>query len=255
MRLENKTALITGASRNIGKEIALTFAREGADVILNTRANQQELDAVAAQCRELGVKTHTVLGDVSDSARVSSMVEEGIEALGKVDILVSNVAIRPHRPILEITDEEWHHVMGVNLDSAFYLCRAVLPGMIERRSGSIVALGGQAAITGRPGTALVTAAKTGLLGLIRAIAAEMAEYNVRANMVNPGSTDTERRSPEWYPEHPGTARDADDPLKEIPMHRQGTVEDIANAVLFFASDESGYITGDRLNVVGGKYIV
>ena len=177
MRLENKTALITGASRNIGKEIALTFAREGADVILNTRTNQQELDAVAAECRELGVKTHTVLGDVSDSARVSSMVAEGIEALGKVDILVSNVAIRPHRPILEITDEEWHHVMGVNLDSAFYLCRAVLPGMIERRSGSIVALGGQAAITGRPGTALVTAAKTGLLGLIRATPGEPARTN------------------------------------------------------------------------------
>tara|TARA_B100001013_G_scaffold332450_1_gene248679 strand:- start:230 stop:997 length:768 start_codon:yes stop_codon:yes gene_type:complete len=255
VRLENKTALITGASRNIGKEIALTFAREGADLILNTLTNNHELEAVAAQCRELGVKTHTVLGDVSDSPRVSAMVSEGIEALGKIDILVSNVAIRPHRPILEVTDDEWHQVLGVNLDSAFYLCKAVLPGMIERRSGSIVALGGQAAITGRPGTATVTTAKTGLLGLIRAIAAEMAEYNVRANMVNPGSTDTERRSPEWYPEHPGESRGADDHLKEIPMHRQGTVEDIANAVLFFASDESAYITGDRLNVVGGKYIV
>ena len=206
MRLESKTALITGASRNIGKEIALTFAREGADVILNTRTNEQELEAVAAQCRELGVKTHTVLGDVSDSPRVSAMVNEGIEALGKIDILVSNVAIRPHRPILEVTDDEWHQVLGVNLDSAFYLCKAVLPGMMERRAGSIVALGGQAAITGRPGTATVTTAKTGLLGLIRAIAAEMAEYNVRANMVNPGSTDTERRSPEWYPEHPGESR-------------------------------------------------
>jgi len=255
VRLENKTALITGASRNIGKEIALTFAREGADLILNTLTNNHELEAVAAQCRELGVKTHTVLGDVSDSPRVSAMVSEGIEALGKIDILVSNVAIRPHRPILEVTDDEWHQVLGVNLDSAFYLCKAVLPGMIERRSGSIVALGGQAAITGRPGTATVTTAKTGLLGLIRAIAAEMAEYNVRANMVNPGSTDTERRSPEWYPEHPGESRGAYDHLKEIPMHRQGTVEDIANAVLFFASDESAYITGDRLNVVGGKYIV
>ena len=255
MRLENKTALITGASRNIGKEIALTFAREGADLILNTLTNNHELEAVAAQCRELGVKTRTVLGDVSDSPRVSAMVSEGIEALGKIDILVSNVAIRPHRPILEVTDDEWHQVLGVNLDSAFYLCKAVLPGMIERRSGSIVALGGQAAITGRPGTATVTTAKTGLLGLIRAIAAEMAEYNVRANMVNPGSTDTERRSPEWYPEHPGESRGAYDHLKEIPMHRQGTVEDIANAVLFFASDESAYITGDRLNVVGGKYIV
>ena len=113
MRLENKTALITGASRNIGKEIALTFAREGADVILNTRSSEQELEAVAAQCRELGVKAHTVLGDVSDSARVSAMVNEGIEALGKIDILVSNVAIRPHRPILEVTDEEWHQVLVI----------------------------------------------------------------------------------------------------------------------------------------------
>ena len=119
----------------------------------------------------------------------------------------------------------------------------------------IVALGGQAAITGRPGTATVTSAKTGLLGLIRAIAAETAEHNVRANIVNPGSTDTERRSPEWYPEHGDESNSAEDRFKDIPMRRQGTVEDIANAVLFFASDESGYITGDRLNVVGGKYIV
>jgi 3-oxoacyl-[acyl-carrier protein] reductase len=255
VRLENKTALITGASRNIGREIALTFAREGADLVLNTRSSRQELEEVAAQCRELGVKTHNVLGDVSDSARVSAMVDEGIEAMGKIDILVSNVAVRPHRPIVEVSDEEWHQVMGVNLHSAFYLCRALLPGMMQRRSGSIVALGGQAAITGRPGTALVTAAKTGLLGLIRSIAAEMAPYNVRANLVNPGATDTERRSPEWYPEHTDVARGSADHLSSIPMNRQATVQDIANACLFFASDESAYITGDRLNVVGGRYIV
>ena len=255
MRLENKTALITGASRNIGREVALTFAREGADLLLNTRSSQQELEEVAAQCRELGVKTHTVIGDVSDSARVSAMVAEGIQVLGKIDILVSNVAVRPHKPILEVSDEEWHQVMGINLDSAFYLCRAVLPGMMERRNGSIIALGGQAAITGRPETALVTAAKTGLVGLIRAIAAEMAPYNVRANMVNPGATDTTREHPEWYPEFREIRRDSDEHLKSIPMNRQGTVQDIANACLFFASDESSYITGDRLNVMGGRYII
>ena len=255
MRLENKTALITGASRNIGREVALTFAREGADLLLNTRSSQQELEEVAAQCRELGVKTHTVIGDVADSARVTAMVDEGIQALGKIDILVSNVAVRPHKPILEVSDEEWHQVMGINLDSAFYLCRAVLPGMMERRNGSIVALGGQAAITGRPETALVTAAKTGLVGLIRAIAAEMAPYNVRANMVNPGATDTTREHPEWYPEFREIRRDSDEHLKSIPMNRQGTVQDIASACLFFASDESSYITGDRLNVMGGRYII
>ena len=255
MRLEGKTALITGASRNIGREVALTFAREGADLLLNTRSSQEELESVAAQCRELGVNTHTVLGDVSDPERVSQMVQEGIDALGKIDVLVNNVAIRPHRPVLDVTNEEWHHVFATNLDSAFYLIKAVLPGMIERKSGSIIALGGQAAITGRPETATVTAAKSGLLGLIRAVAAEMAPHNVRANMVNPGSTDTQRLNPEWYPEFQAVERGSGEHVQSIPMGRQGTVQDIANACLFYASDESAYITGDRINVVGGRYIV
>ena len=255
MRLEGKSALITGASRNIGREVALTFAREGADLILNARTSHQELEQVAVECRELGVNVRTVLADVSDSAQVSQMVEEGIQAHGKIDILVSNVAIRPHTNIVDVSDDEWHQVINTNLSSAFYLCRSVLPGMMEHRTGSIVALGGQAAITGRPGTASVTAANTGMLGLIRSVAAEMAPYNVRANVVNPGSTDTERRSPEWYPEFGDISRGSEEHLKEIPLHRQATVQDIANACLFFASDESAYITGDRLNVVGGRYMV
>lgn len=255
MRLEGKTALITGASRNIGGEVALTFAREGADLILNTRVSREELESVAAKCRELGVNTHTVLADVSDPDQVFSMVDEGIKALGKIDILVSNVAMRPHKPITEVSVEEWRQVMSVNLDSAFYLCKAVIPGMMERRTGSIIAMGGQSAITGRPDTASVTTAKTGLLGLIRALAAEMAPYNVRANMVNPGATDTERRSPEWYPEFQVAPRGSSAHLDSLPMGREATVEDIANACLFFASDESEYITGDRLNVMGGRYIV
>ena len=255
MRLSGKKALITGASRNIGREVALTFAREGADLLLNAHTSGEELEAVAAQCRELGVNAHTVLADVSNSAQVTSMVEDGIETLGKIDILVSNVAIRPHNPILEVSDEEWHHVMGVNLHSAFYLCKAVLPGMKARGSGSIIAIGGTSSITGRPDSSSVTAAKTGLLGLIRAIAAEMAPYDVRANMVNPGATDTERRNPEWYPEFRETPRSSPDHLKTLPMGREATVQDVANACLFFASDESAYITGDRLNVVGGRWIV
>ena len=255
MRLENKTALITGASRNIGAEIARTFAREGANLILNTRQSAEELEAVAAECRELGAQTHTIIGDVADPDRVADMVAEGIDALGTVDVLVSNVAVRPHKPILEVTVEEWQSVMATNLHSAFYLIHSVLPGMIEQRSGSIIGLGGQSAITGRPDTAIVTTAKTGLLGLIRAVAAECAQYGVRANLVNPGSTDTTRAHPEWYPEFQDVARGSSEHLQEIPLGRQGTVQDIANACLFYASDESSYITGDRMNVVGGRYIV
>ena len=255
MRLEGKTALITGASRNIGRQIALTFAREGADLVLNTRQSRPELEEVAGLCGEMGVNTHLAMGDVSDPDTAAGVVEEGIAALGKVDILVSNVAIRPHKPILEISNDEWRHVMEVNLFPAFYLIKAALPGMMERRNGSIIALGGQSAITGRPDTALVTTAKTGLLGLIRAVAAEMAPYNVRANMVNPGSTDTARAHPEWYPEFQEVARGSEQHVSGIPLGRQATVQDIADACLFFASDESGYITGDRINVVGGRYIV
>ncbi|MYC29821.1 MAG: SDR family oxidoreductase [Chloroflexi bacterium] len=255
MRLEGKTALITGASRNIGRQIALTFAREGADLVLNTRQSRPELEEVAGLCREYGVNTHLAMGDVSDPDTAAGVVEEGIAALGKVDILVSNVAIRPHKPILEISNDEWRHVMEVNLFPAFYLIKAALPGMMERRNGSIIALGGQSAITGRPDTALVTTAKTGLLGLIRAVAAEMAPYNIRANMVNPGSTDTARAHPEWYPEFQEVARGSEQHVSGIPLGRQATVQDIADACLFFASDESAYITGDRINVVGGRYIV
>jgi len=256
MRLQGKTALITGASRNIGKEIALTFAREGADLILNTRQSAAELDEVAAQCRELGVRALTAVADVGDADAVRRMAADGIAELGKIDVLVSNVAIRPHKPITEVADEEWLRVMNTNLNSAFYLCRAVLPGMQERRSGSIIALGGQSSITGRPNTAAVTAAKTGLLGLIRAIAAETAQYGVRANMVNPGSTDTTREHPEWYPEFQGgVSRGSAAHLSDLPMGRQATVRDVASACLFFASDESSYITGDSVNVMGGRYIV
>ena len=208
MRLEGKAALVTGASRNIGREIALTFAREGADLVLNTRQSAKELDEVAAQCRELGARTVTAVCDVGDADSVRRMVSDGIDQLGKIDVLVSNVAIRPHKPITEVSDDEWMQVMNTNLNSAFYLCKAVLgseagPGMLERRSGSIIALGGQSSITGRPNTTAVTAAKTGLLGLIRAIAAEAAPHGVRANMVNPGSTDTSREHPGMVPGVPG----------------------------------------------------
>jgi 3-oxoacyl-[acyl-carrier protein] reductase len=213
------------------------------------------LDGVAALCRELRVNAHSVIGDVSDPERVIKMIRDGIDNLGKIDILVNNVAVRPHKPILETSYEEWHQVLGIDLHAAFYLIRAVLPGMMERRFGNIIALGGQAAITGRPNTAVVTTAKTGLLGLIRAVAAEMAPYNIRANMVNPGSTDTERQNPEWYPEFQEVQRGAPEHLKDIPMGREATMDDIANACLFLASDESSYITGVHLNVMGGRYII
>ena len=254
LSLRGRTALVTGASRNIGRAIALAFAAEGADLVLNTRANRDELDAVATDCRKAGVRVVPVLGDIGDAAAVETMVREGIAELGGIDVLVCNAAIRPHKSIDETSLEEWHRVMAVDLHSAFYLARAVVPGMKDRKRGSIIALGGQSSITGRPNTAAVTAAKSGLLGLIRSLAAELGPFGIRANMVLPGFIDTERRYAEWYPEFKEAPPGAPEKLKEIPLRRLGRSEDIADACVFLASDASSYVTGDTIRVMGGRVI-
>lgn len=254
MKLAGRTAFVTGASRNIGRAIALAFAAEGADLVLNTRANREELEAVADECRKHGVRVVSVLGDIGDPDAVENMVKGGFAVLGAVDVLVCNAAIRPHKPVTETSLQEWHRVFAVNLHSAFYLIRAVVPGMKARGRGSIIALGGQSSITGRPGTAAVTAAKTGLLGLVRALAAELGPSGIRVNMVVPGTIDTERRYAEWYPEFHQTPPGAPEQLKRIPLGRLGRPEEIAEACLFLASDASAYITGDTIRVMGGSVI-
>jgi 3-oxoacyl-[acyl-carrier protein] reductase len=254
MRLEGRRALITGASRNIGRAIALAFAAEGADLVLNTRVNANELEAVASDCRKAGVRVVSAVADVADASAVETMAARALAELGPIDILVCNAAIRPHTPITETSLEDWHRVMAVDLHSAFYLARAVVPGMKARGRGSIIALGGQSAITGRPNTAAVTAAKSGLLGLIRALAAELGPFGIRANMVVPGFIDTERRYAEWYPEFKQTPPGDPAQLKEIPLRRLGRPEDIADACVFLASDASAYVTGDTIRVMGGRII-
>src|SRR5438093_5722912 len=141
VRLQGRTALVTGASRNIGRAIALAFAAEGADLVLNTRVNREELEAVAAECRKAGVRVVTALADVADAAACEAMVARGLAELGAVDVLVCNAAIRPHKSITDTSVEEWHRVLGVNLHAAFYLARAIVPAMKARRRGSIIALG------------------------------------------------------------------------------------------------------------------
>jgi len=254
MRLRGKIALVTGASRNIGRAIALAFAAEGADLVLNTRVNRDELEAAAAECRKAGVRALPVLADVADAAAVDAMVRQALDTFGGVDVLVCNAAIRPHKAIGDTTPEDWHRVLGVNLHSAFYLARAVVPSMKARGGGSIIAIGGQSSLTGRPNTAAVTAAKHGLLGLVRALAAELGPSGIRANMVVPGFMDTERRYAEWYPEFRQRPPGAPEQLAEIPLRRLGRPEEIADACVFLASDASSYVTGDELRVMGGRII-
>lgn len=264
MRLAGKTALIAGASRNIGKAIALTFAREGANVVAVASRMSDELKQVARECGAFGVQALPVAADVSDHEQVNRAAQLALERFGNVEVLVSVAAIRPHKPFWEIGYDEWHQVFAVNLHSTFYLAKALVPTMIKSgKGGSIVALGGMASLTAQPRRAHVVASKTGLYGLIKSLALELGPHGIRANLLAPGLIVTERRNPEWYQEGGGvphgmvSSRSDGTPLgreEGTPLNRKGTPQDVANAALFLASDESSFITGDRMVCAGGRYM-
>ena len=252
-RFEEQVILITGSSRNIGKATTLAFAREGGSLILNSRVSRVELEATAAECQALGSKVLPILADVSDYREVNRLAKLALDRFGKIDVLVSNVAIRPHKSILETTIEDWRHIMAVNLDATFYLCKALLPDMIKRKSGNIVVLGGVAGFRGLGGRPAVAASKGGLQGLVKGLAVDLGPYGIRVNLVIPGLVNTERRHPDWYPEWESERLDLGKETEEIPLRRLGTPEEIASLILFLASSDSSYISGQHIMCNGGWY--
>jgi 3-oxoacyl-[acyl-carrier protein] reductase len=244
-KLDGKVALITGSGRNIGRATALRFAEEGAHVVVNARGNQAEADAVADEVRKRGVKALSVLADVSQPDQVEAMVARALEEFGRIDILVNNAAIRPHKPFQEVTLQEWGTIRGTILDGALYCTRAVIDGMVANRYGRILFFMGEGAFAGGAQRAHVSAAKYGLVGLARSLAAEFAPDNIRVNIVSPGSIDTSRANPEWY--HGNVPNAAG-----IPLGRQGTADEIAATCLFLVSDEASFITGQTIHVNGGS---
>ncbi|MDA1036152.1 MAG: SDR family oxidoreductase [Chloroflexi bacterium] len=243
MKLEGKVALITGAGRNIGRAIALKFAGEGADIIVNARSNEAEANAVVEEVRALGRRAIAVLADVSDATKVREMVATGLAEFGRIDVLISNAAIRPSKPFVEVTDEDWENVRGVVLDGAFYVTRAVVPSMIDNKVGGIVFLTGDGAFGGSPDRSHVSAAKMGLVGLARGLARDLGQHNIRVNIVSPGLIDTTRPGT-WYPA--GFAQNPGGPMKRL-----GTPDEIADACLFLVSGDSSFMTGQTLHVNGG----
>ena len=243
-KLDGKVALVTGSGRNIGRATVLRFAEEGAHVVVNARVNQAEAEAVAEEARARGVKALALLGDIGNQDEVQAMVARALDEFGRIDILVNNAAIRPHKPFRETTGRDWEQVRGVILDGAVACTRAVIDGMVANQYGRILFFVGEGAYAGGPGRALVSAAKLGLIGLARSLAAEFAADNVRVNVVSPGSIDTVRANPEWYRGRVPSA-------SGIPLGRQGTVDEIAATCLFLVSDESGFITGQTIHVNGG----
>ena len=243
-KLDGKVALITGSGRNIGRATALKLAGEGAHVVVNARTNQAEADAVAREVCDRGVNAISVLADMAKKDQVDALAARALSEFGRVDILINNAAIRPHKPFTEVTVQDWEHVRGVVLDGALYLTQAVIPSMVKNQYGRILFFTGHGAFSGGSGRAHVSAAKMALIGLARSLAAEYAGQNIRANVVSPGSIDTRRDNPEWY--HGRVPNSAG-----IPLGRQGHVDEIAATCLFLVSDDSGFITGQTIHVNGG----
>ena len=252
-QLQGRIALVAGAGRNNGRAIALAFAREGADLVLVAREQQAARDEVAHECGKLGAKVLPLLADVSEPEQVSRMARQALDHFGRIDVLMGVAGRRAHQDFWEIGLEEWHKTFAVNLHSLFYLARAIVPSMMKQRSGSIVALGGLASLTAQPQRAHVVASKAGLYGLIRALALELGPYNIRANLIAPGMIENVRANPEWYPESKGGGYSGEE-LAGIALKRAGKPQEVANVAVFLASDQSSFVTGDRIVCAGGKYL-
>lgn len=242
MRLKDRVALITGAGRGIGAATARRFAAEGAIVVVN----DLDLSGVTQLVKEIeaaGGRALAVEGSVTDRQAVEAMVEKTLNAFGRLDILVNNAGVTRDALLAKMTDEQWDTVIDVNLKGTFLCCRAVVPAMIEQKHGCITTTASIGAL-GNIGQANYAASKSGIIGLTKTLALELARYNIRVNCVSPGATETQMTA--GIPENIRTAL-----VGKIPLRRFATPEEIANVHLFLVSDEASYITGQVIFVDGG----
>lgn len=243
--LEGQVAIITGAARNIGKATALRLAADGAAIVVNAVQDRDAAESVASDINEAGGRAIAHIANITDETAVNGMIDAAIEAFGRIDILVSNASIRGQVPVTEMTLEQWHAVLAVPLDGAFLCAKACIPHMEKAGGGRIITLGGISAYIATPNRAHVLAAKAGLVGLTRGLAAELAPLGITCNVVSPGHIDTER--PASAGERP--------PLKNPPpLNRLGKPEEIAGMIHYLCLPESAYTTGQTLHVNGGMYM-
>jgi 3-oxoacyl-[acyl-carrier protein] reductase len=239
--LKGKTVFIVGAGRNMGRAAALGFAGEGANLVMCNSTNVEELNAAAAAVRALGVTVVADQCDITDPAAVNRFVQKAHHELGRIDVVVNCASFRCDRPFLEETLDNWSRNFAVNLTGPFNVCRAVVPLMMERGWGRIINISGVAANFGR-GVAK-SAAKEGVIGFTRGLAAEFGKYNITANCINPGTIE---RAVE-----PRKNRHTIWPHQ--PIQRNGTVDEIVAMLLYLASEKAGFITGQCYAINGGSY--
>ncbi|MFA5200257.1 MAG: 3-oxoacyl-[acyl-carrier-protein] reductase [Candidatus Omnitrophota bacterium] len=243
MRLIGKVALITGGARGIGQAIAMTFAKEGADIVV-ADVNLEIAQKTAAEIETLGRKAMALEMDVTSYEKVEEGVNKILDKMGKVDILVNNAGITKDNLLLRMSLADWDAVINVNLKGTFNCIKAVTRPMIKQRSGKIISIASIIGLMGNPGQANYAASKAGIIALTKTVAKELASRNINANAVAPGFIQTEM-----------TAKLPEDIKKKmmeaIPLAKLGTPQDVANVCLFLASEESSYITGQTITVDGG----
>ena len=240
----NKVAFITGATRGIGRQIAITLAKEGFDIAINYRKENEDLLETKKMVEDQKVKCFTVQGDVSSFEDSERMVKDIIEEFNHIDILVNNAGITKDMLLMKMKKEDFESVIGVNLVGTFNITKNVIPYMMKNRSGRIINVSSVVGISGNAGQTNYSASKAGIIGFTKSLAKEVGSRNILVNAVAPGFIETQMT----------------DVLKEevkeeisktIPLKRMGTVEDVANVVKFLASKDSSYITGQVINVDGG----
>lgn len=242
--LKGKCAVITGASRGIGKCIATKFAKEGANVVINYRNNEEEALKVKQELEDLGSQVLVVKADVSELEQAEKLIKEAKKEFGKVDILVNNAGITKDNLIIRMKEEDFDSVIKTNLKGAFNCLKSVTPIMLKQKYGKIVNMSSVVGVVGNPGQVNYCASKAGLIGMTKSLAKEIGSRNITVNAIAPGFIDTDM-----------TKILSDDQkkkiLSQIPLNKFGNVEDIANVALFLASENSNYITGQVIHVDGG----
>lgn len=244
MLLDGKTALVTGASRGIGRAIAIRLASEGAAVAINYAGNVKAAEEVKAVIEAAGGRAMLVQADVADSTAVDAMIKAVIEAFGQIDILVNNAGITRDGLLMRMKEEDWDAVINTNLKGIFHCTKVVSKLMMKKRSGRIVNMASVVGLIGNAGQSNYAAAKAGVIGFSKSMARELASRGITVNMVAPGFIDTDMTAV-----LPDKVREA--MVADIPLGKIGTPENVADAVVFLVSDQASYITGQTINVDGG----
>jgi 3-oxoacyl-[acyl-carrier protein] reductase len=242
--LEGKTALITGASRGIGKAIAHRFALEGSDIAITNIVDDEEFKTTIKELEALGVKAKGYVSNAASFEDSQRVINEVVKDFSKIDILVNNAGITRDTLLMRMTEDQWDSVIAVNLKSVFNLTKAVLMTMIKQKSGSIINMSSVVGVSGNAGQSNYAASKAGILGFTKSVAKEVGSRNIRCNAIAPGFilTGMTEKLPEDV---------KNDWANKIPLKRGGTPEDVANTALFLASDLSSYVTGQTIHVCGG----